>query len=449
MHNNTSLSPGIAPDFSLNVPSAGSVRYATWIAFFAWVFAVYDFILFGTLLPEIGRHFGWSEAAQAELATWIAVGTAVVAIGMGPFVDRLGRRAGIIFTVGGAAVCSALTAVGGAWGRLPLILIRSVAGLGYAEQTVNATYLSELYAASDDPKLKQRRGFVYSLVQSGWPVGALIAAALTAILLPLIGWQGCFVFAALPSLVIAFLARKLKETPQFELHREIGRLKQQGEQESARQLALSHDVDFDSHSNAGLKGAFQPATRRALFVLGGAILLNWFAIQVFSVLGTSVIVSVHHVSFENSLVILILSNLVGFCGYLTHGWLGDRIGRRNAVGLGWICGGVAFATMLFAPSAFWPVVALYSIGLFFLIGPYAAVLFFISESFPTSVRASAGALINAMGPIGAVLSGAGATTVLSMGGDWQWAALLFGALPCLLSGLLIFAARHVDPASVR
>jgi hypothetical protein len=29
------------------------VKFATWIAFFAWIFAVYDFILFGTLLPEI------------------------------------------------------------------------------------------------------------------------------------------------------------------------------------------------------------------------------------------------------------------------------------------------------------------------------------------------------------------------------------------------------------
>lgn len=49
------------------------VRFATWIAFFAWVFAVYDFILFGTLLPEIGRHFGWGEVEQAEIATWVAV----------------------------------------------------------------------------------------------------------------------------------------------------------------------------------------------------------------------------------------------------------------------------------------------------------------------------------------------------------------------------------------
>lgn len=136
------------------------VRFATWIAFFAWVFAVYDFILFGTLLPEIGRHFGWGEVEQAEIATWVAVGTAVVAFAIGPVVDKLGRRKGIIFTVAGSALCSALTAIGGAWGKSPLILIRSLGGLGYAEETVNATYLSELYGASEDPRLTKRRGYL-------------------------------------------------------------------------------------------------------------------------------------------------------------------------------------------------------------------------------------------------------------------------------------------------
>ncbi len=42
------------------------VRFATWIAFFAWVFAVYDFILFGTLLPEIGRHFSWVRSNRPK-----------------------------------------------------------------------------------------------------------------------------------------------------------------------------------------------------------------------------------------------------------------------------------------------------------------------------------------------------------------------------------------------
>ena len=45
------------------------VNYATWVCFFAWVFAVYDFILFGTLLPQLGEHFAWSADRLASLNT--------------------------------------------------------------------------------------------------------------------------------------------------------------------------------------------------------------------------------------------------------------------------------------------------------------------------------------------------------------------------------------------
>src|SRR5438132_13948261 len=85
------------------------VKYATIIAFLAWVFAVYDFILFGTLVPAIGKFYNWNSAEQAALATWVAVGTAIVAVLVGPVVDKLGRRAGIIFTVFGVVICYFLT----------------------------------------------------------------------------------------------------------------------------------------------------------------------------------------------------------------------------------------------------------------------------------------------------------------------------------------------------
>ncbi|RIJ76845.1 MFS transporter, partial [Nakamurella silvestris] len=192
------------------------ITYASWIAFFAWVFAVYDFILFGTLLPVMGGHFNWNEAEQASLVTWIAIGGAIVAFAIGPIVDRIGRRKGIIFTMTGTAIATAMTAMAGV-GKSSLVAIRSVAGLGYAEEGVNATYLTEMYATSKDEKFQKRKGFIYSLVQSGWPVGALLAAALTAILLPYVGWQGCFIFAAIPAFIIAFLARNLKESPQFQV----------------------------------------------------------------------------------------------------------------------------------------------------------------------------------------------------------------------------------------
>src|SRR5258706_12309924 len=78
------------------------VKYATIIAFLAWEFAVYDFILFGTLLPEIGKFYHCNSAEQPALATWVAVGTAIVAVRVWPVGDKLARRTGVIFTECGA-----------------------------------------------------------------------------------------------------------------------------------------------------------------------------------------------------------------------------------------------------------------------------------------------------------------------------------------------------------
>jgi MFS family permease len=286
-------------------------------------------------------------------------------------------------------------------------------------------------------------------VQGGWPVGALLAAALTAILLPLIGWRGCFIFAAVPSLVIAFLARRLRESPQFELQNELRRLRARGQESAGRSLADRHDVDYEGHESAGFAAAFRGPALRATLSLGAGFLLNWFTIQIFSVLGTTVITSVHHISFGNSLLILVLSNLAGYCGYLTHGYFGDRIGRRNVIAMGWMLGGIAFTAMLYGPHDVIFVVALYSVGLFFLTGPYAALLFFMGESFPTEIRATGGSIIHCMGPIGAILAGLGVTRFLAEGAGWQSAAFWFGAVPCFLSGLLMFTARHVNPADVK
>lgn len=146
-------------DWQPNKLQKKDVKFATWIAFIAWVLAVYDFILFGTLLPLMGNDYGWSEVEQAQIATWVAVGGAVVAFLIGPIVDRMGRKPGLIFTVGGAGLCSLLTAFGASAGKGPLTLIRSIAGLGYAEQTVNATYLTEMYSAVDDPELQKEERF--------------------------------------------------------------------------------------------------------------------------------------------------------------------------------------------------------------------------------------------------------------------------------------------------
>jgi MFS family permease len=436
------------------------VRIATWICFFAWTFAVYDFVLFGNLLPQLAKDLGWAASTSTAVNTWVTVGTALVAFAVGPLADKAGRRKGIIIAVVGAATASLLTAIAG-WvvgvvggvGVVLLILVRSVAGLGYAEQAINATYLNELFANaySDDPAKIRRRGFIYSLVQSGWPVGSVLAALSIYLLFPIGGWSLCFIVAVFPAFFMLWAARYLKESPQFAIRHQAERLLAEGRSEEAHRLADTAGVDL-TDTSAPVASAFKGESRRSTLVIGSAFLLSWLGVLAFAILGTSLLTAPDGkgITFNNALLLLIVSNATAFLGYLFHGWLGDRIGRRNAIAIGWICSGLSFGGMLLAPNgSFALIVALYSAGLFFLIGPYAALLFFNGESFPVHTRATGGAIINAAGQIGAIIGGLLITMGLSGGMSWTAAAFWFGVLPIFASGVIILGARNVHPHSVR
>lgn len=439
--------------------SERDVRIATWICFFAWTFAVYDFVLFGNLLPELAADLGWSSARSTGINTWVTAGTALVAFGIGPIVDRLGRRKGIILAVAGAALASALTAVAG-WvvgivsglGLVLLVLVRSLAGLGYAEQAINAAYLNEMFAhVYADPAKARRRGIIYSLVQSGWPIGSVLAAASVYLLFPIGGWALCFVVAVFPAIFIVIAGRYLKESPQFTARHRAEKLLASGQAEQARALAASAGVDLDDRA-APLASAFKGESLRSTVVIGSAFLMNWLGVLAFAILGTSLLTAADGkaVAFDSALGVLIISNATAFAGYVFHGWLGDRIGRRNAIAIGWLFSGASFTGMLLVPSGnFGAVITLYSAGLFFLIGPYSALLFFNGESFPVHTRATGGSIINAAGQVGAILGGLLITFSLNTGWTWITSAFVWGCLPIFASGLIILGARNVDPRTVR
>ena len=101
--------------------------------------------------------------------------------------------------------------------------------------------------------------------------------------------------------------------------------------------------------------------------------------------------------------------------------------------------------MLFVAQGYWAVVLLNSMGLYFLIGPYAALLFYMGESYPTRYRASGAAFANAMGPVGAILGGALFSALINSDVEVTGSAALAGAVPVLISGALMFGARDVRP----
>jgi len=419
-------------------------RRATGIAFLAWTVAVYDFILFGTLLPRIEESFGWSTSHALLVSTLVSVGTAIVVLGVGPMVDKLGRRKGMIITVAGTAVSSAATAA--SVGATSLIGVRSVSGLGLAEQTVNATYLNELYALTDDEKIRRNRGFVYSMVQTGWPIGALLAAAFVAGVTAVFGadaWRLAFLLATIPAIAIALLCRKLRESPQFEAQQRIRALRRSGNTAEADRIA--DGLGLGGHTGAPFAQIFRGAHLRNTLVLSLAWLLNWFAIQTFSVLGTTVLESGKGIDASSTLLLVVVSNLVGALGYLAHGWAGDRFGRRNTIAVGWLLSGGFFAAMLLGPDSAGYVVVTYMMGLFFLLGPYAAIMFFQAECFTTDCRATGSSFIGAMSQPGAIIGGFALTGLAAAAVPYSTAALYVGAFGAVASGLVVLGARRVAP----
>jgi MFS family permease len=432
--------PSDAPAIDTNITNKTLV-YSSIVCFLAWVFSVYDYTLFGALLPVISEEFGWSTSFGTFIVTLVAIGTFFVALAVGPLLDYFGRKPALVISTVGAALSSGLTALAPAGlAGAYMTIVRTFSGLGYSEQAVNATYLNEMYG--NHP----RRGFIYSLVQGGWPIGVLLGAALSAVLLPAIGWRNTFLVATFPAIVIAVLAIKLRESPKFQAMKYVKKLEKSGRHQEAVEFGRGFDFDVHHTEESTFKQLFEPDLRKHTIFISLAMLTNWIGIQVFAVLGTTVLTEGKGVEFSSSLIILVVSNAAAYIGYLCHGFVGDRIGRRLTIAGGWIISALAYTLMLFGPSSEAFVLTMYTVGLFFIIGPYAALLFFMGESFPTRVRGTGSSFVNAMGPIGAILGSALFSFFTGIGLSVVITAFLAGSIATLISGFLMLGTRDVkDP----
>lgn len=410
------------------------------IAFFAWVSSVYDYTLFGTLLPELAKEFHWTTSFSTLVNTGTTLGVFVVSLVVGPLLDKLGRKRTLVILMVGGAIASGLTGL--VAGAASVIIIRSLTGLSLSEEVVNSVYLNEIL------KKVRSRGFVYSMVQTGWPIGALLSAGITALLMPIVGWRWTFVIAGLFTLVIiVFAVRLLKESPTFQAIREVKRRLAAGELDAARDLAAQHDLTalVDGRAKAGsLRDVIAPGIRLHTICISGAWLTNWMGIQVFAVLGTTVLVNAKGISFNNALLVLVVSNFAAAIGYLVHGWVGDRIGRRPTILAGWGIGGIVTILMLVLPGGQILTFVLYALTLFFLTGPYGAMLFYMGESFPAHVRGTGANVAHVMAPLGGLAGSALLTVFLASGFTMTASAIFAGSIPMLISAVFMIGARTTN-----
>src|SRR5262245_43928407 len=175
------------------------------LCFFAWIFDFYDLILYSFLLVPIARELGLSAGDSS-----LALGSSLLMTAAGGIIfgfagDRFGRKPTIVVTVAiygiGTLLCAASTSL------VELIVYRSITGLGMGGGWAPGQSL----IAESVPAQCRARYAAY--VQTGAPLGILLAAVVGGQVAPIIGWRATFMLSAAPALIVAIaLIRYLPES---------------------------------------------------------------------------------------------------------------------------------------------------------------------------------------------------------------------------------------------
>jgi len=163
----------------------------------------FDLLILGFMLPAISQHLSLSPEQGGALVTWTLIGAVLGGIVFGFLSDRYGRVKMLTMTILMFAVFTGLCAL--AQGYWDLLTYRTLAGVGLGgEFGIGMALIAETWPA-------HKRNRASAWVGMGWQLGVLLAAIITPLLLPIIGWRGIFLIGLLPALFSFFLRHGLDE----------------------------------------------------------------------------------------------------------------------------------------------------------------------------------------------------------------------------------------------
>ena len=184
---------------------------AQWCAFGAawagWVLDAFDFTIFMLVMPNISRDFRVQAVATAGSITLTLFARLAGGFIAGAAADRWGRKLPLMISIVWFAVCDGAVAFAPSFGWI--LVLRTLFGLGMgAEWTSGTTLAMENWPA-------RSRGIASGVLQGSWAIGYLLAAGVSAVVLPLWGWRALFVCAALPALLVIPIRFGIKESHEW------------------------------------------------------------------------------------------------------------------------------------------------------------------------------------------------------------------------------------------
>jgi MFS family permease len=333
---------------------------ALWAAMFGYMLDAMDWMLYAFALQSIRAEFGLSNAQAGLVSSATLITSAAGGLIFGVLADRIGRRRALIYSI----LLYSLASGGTAFSHtLPQLLFwRALIGFGLGgEWATGAVLVAESWPA-------EQRGRAIGLMQSGWAIGYMIAAGVSALVLPSYGWRPLFLVGVLPAFLALAIQKTVKE-PRIWTKRPAG---------------------------GGLGAVFRPPLLRRTVLatsLTTSVLLGYWGLFTWlpGFLSAPVSAGGAGLNLVRTSGWILPLQVGAFLGYVTFGWLADRMGRRPAFLLYMF--GAAVVAPLYGSVPRWaggsaetallvigPLVGFLGSGYFSLFGAMLA------ELYPTAVR---------------------------------------------------------------
>lgn len=340
--------------------SLRSITRHQWLTLFAaqagYMLDAMDVLLFVFAVNVLRDEFHLSASEAGLVGSFTLFASAIGGIAFGVIMDRVGRAKALVWSILIYSLASAGTAT--SWNLASLLFWRALVGVGLgAEWAAGAVLVAETWPA-------EHRAKAVGIMQSGWALGYMLAAAVTGIVLPRWGWKALFLTGVLPALFAAVLRKSLKEP---EIWKERGQ---------AKRLPLS-DIFRGPLRSRTLLGSLLASV--VLFAYWG--LFTWIP----GFLSASPERGGAGLSIVKTSAFVIPMQLGAFLGYVAFGWLSDKIGRRPAFVIYVL--GAALVTPIYGASrtettllVLGPVIGFLGTGFFSMFGAM------LSELYPTALR---------------------------------------------------------------
>ena len=365
-------SAAVAATAAPTIPWYRTVTREQWrvliAAKFGWMLDAMDFMLYAMAIGQLRSYFGFGDATAGMLGTVTLVMSGVGGLMFGYVADRFGRTRALMGTI---AIFS-LASLGAATSQsvIQLLLWRAILGIGMGgEWASGAVLVSETWP----PALRNK---AISIMQSGWAIGYIVAALVAALILgtPSLGnnaWRWLFLVGVLPAFFTLWIRRNVHEPQAW----------------SRRQAAL---VDTAPNPFGVIFGSQMLGRTLRIILLGGAVQFAYWGIFFWlpSFLARPIDQGGAGMNVVGSFRWILAVQVGAYLGYLSFGFIADRLGRRTTFILYMVAAALLvpiYGQMARSPGVLLllgPVLGFFGSGYFSMFGG------FVAELFPTAVRAT-------------------------------------------------------------